>query len=228
MVFMVILFAELYIAGVPGRLLTLLFVVCGLLCTFLVMISSNRRERILSNYTNCNGDTQGMCYQSIHGIYALATGGITGVGPGASREKWSYLPEAHNDFILSIIGEEIGIFGTLGVIICYIVIIYAMFQIIIHNNDARCRIITGGVVAWIGGQAILNIGAVLRILPVIGVPLPLISYGGTSLISLLWAIGVVMSFTKDKQRFFQMKNSNKNKARGVITLIDDRRSYASS
>jgi cell division protein FtsW len=222
MIFLVIIFAQLFIAGVKGRYLATAFALGALLCVAFVLTSENRKARILGNYTNCNGDTQGWCYQSIHGFYALATGGIFGVGPGASREKWSYLPEAHNDFILAIVGEELGIVGTLTILICYAIMIWVMFYVIIHNNDLRCRIITAGIIAWIAGQAICNIGAVLRFLPVIGVPLPLISYGGTSLISVLWALGVVMSFIKmDARGLTGGSKQYKKKAKDVIAVLDD-------
>jgi cell division protein FtsW len=215
MIFMVMLFGEFFIAGISGKLLALIFTVLGGLAAAFVMTSSNRRERILGNYTNCGGDTQGVCYQSVHGMYALATGGITGVGPGASREKWSYLPEAHNDFIFSIIGEELGLMGTVTILICFIVLCVAISMVIIHSDQSAAKIIAGGILSWIGGQALFNIGAVLRILPVIGVPLPLISYGGTSLISTLAAIGVVLSFTKHHHRFA----SNAKRAGGITTVV---------
>jgi cell division protein FtsW len=194
LVFMLMLFIELYISGVPKRWLLIPTLLGSVVVTYFVLSSSNRRERILGNYTNCNGETQGICYQSIHGQWALATGGLTGVGPGASREKWSYLPEAHNDFIFAVIGEELGLAGTMFIIICYILLIVAMVIAMKNVTEVFERITIGGIMAWIGGQACFNIGAVLRILPVVGVPLPLISYGGTALISTLAGIGVVMSF----------------------------------
>ncbi|MDR1447926.1 MAG: putative lipid II flippase FtsW [Candidatus Ancillula sp.] len=221
MIFLVIIFAQLFVSGVKLRYLFTVFALGAIVCAGFVLTSENRKERILGNYTNCNGDTQGWCYQSVHGIYALATGGVSGVGPGASREKWSYLPEAHNDFILAIVGEELGVVGTLTVLICYGIMIWTMFHVIMHNNDIRCRIITAGITAWIAGQAIFNIGAVLRFLPVIGVPLPLVSYGGTSLISVLWALGVVMSFIKmDARILTSSKKQYKKQAKDVIAVLD--------
>lgn len=215
MIFMVMLFGEMFIAGISGRLLAVVFVILGGLAALFVMTSQNRRDRILGNYTNCGGETQGVCYQSIHGMYALATGGITGVGPGASREKWSYLPEAHNDFIFSIIGEELGLVGTVTIILCCAIMCFAISMVIRHSSTPAAKIIAGGILSWIGGQAFFNIGAVLRILPVIGVPLPLISYGGTSLISTLAGIGVVLSFTKHHHRF----DSSARKTRGITTVV---------
>ncbi|MDR2082267.1 MAG: putative lipid II flippase FtsW [Candidatus Ancillula trichonymphae] len=222
MIFLVIIFIQLFIAGVRKRYLFITFLLGSALCAVFVLISENRKARILGNYTNCGGDTQHWCYQSTHGKYALATGGIWGVGPGASREKWSYLPEAHNDFILAIIGEELGVVGTLAVLICYGLMIWTMFHVVMHNNDLRCRIITAGIIAWIAGQAIFNIGAVLTFLPVIGVPLPLISYGGTSLISVLWVLGIVMSFIKMDARIFTGASKQyKKQAKDVITVLDN-------
>jgi cell division protein FtsW len=136
------------------------------------------------------------CYQTKHGMQALATGGWAGLGLGQSREKWSYLPEAHNDFIFAIIGEELGLIGTLLVLALFGVLAFAMFRVIARHRDPFAQIVTGGVAAWIIGQALVNMGVVVGLLPVIGVPLPLVSAGGSALITTLVALGVVVSFAR--------------------------------
>lgn len=129
-------------------------------------------------------------------MYALASGGWFGVGLGQSRQKWNWIPEAHNDFIFAIIGEEFGLLGTLVIVGLYGVLAFAIFRVINTRNDPFSRIVCGMVLTWIIGQAVVNIAVVVGLLPVIGVPLPLISYGGTALIMVLAAVGVVLSFSR--------------------------------
>jgi cell division protein FtsW len=157
--------------------------------------SDNRTKRIMDFFSGDCDVTAG-CYQTKHGLQALATGGWAGLGLGQSREKWSYLPEAHNDFIFAIIGEELGLIGTLLVLVLIGVLAFAMIRVIARHTDPFAQIVTGGVTAWIVGQALVNMGVVIGLLPVIGVPLPLVSAGGSALITTLVAIGVVISFAR--------------------------------
>jgi cell division protein FtsW len=132
----------------------------------------------------------------MHGKWALASGGIFGVGLGDSKAKWNWLPEADNDYIFAIIGEELGLVGAIVVIALFIVLAIAFMRIIRTHPDPFARIVTSGVMVWIVGQAFVNIAVVLGALPVLGVPLPLISAGGSALLSTLLAIGVVLSFAR--------------------------------
>ena len=141
-------------------------------------------------------DPSAGCYQAMHGLSALATGGWWGVGLGQSRSKYNYVPEAHNDFIFAIIGEELGLLGTVTILVLFAVMAVAMARILMRSTSGFERIVTGGVLAWLIGQAFVNIGMVTGVLPVIGVPLPFISYGGSSLLMCLSAVGVVMSFAR--------------------------------
>jgi cell division protein FtsW len=143
-------------------------------------------------------DPNGACWQTIHGQYALADGGWWGVGLGASREKWQWLPEAHNDFIFAIIGEELGLPGTLVVIGLFAVIAVACYRLVLRSDDFFTRVATAGVMVWILGQAVINIGAVIGLLPVIGVPLPLVSSGGSALVTTLFALGMLVSFARNE------------------------------
>lgn len=130
-------------------------------------------------------------------MWALASGGVFGVGLGNSKAKWSWLPEADNDYIFAIIGEELGLIGAVVVLSLFVVLAVGMIKIIRQSRDPFVKTVTGGILAWIIGQALINIAVVLGLLPVLGVPLPLISAGGSALIMTLVAIGVVLSFARD-------------------------------
>ncbi|BDR53271.1 cell division protein FtsW [Bombiscardovia nodaiensis] len=164
---------------------------------FFVVGSGNRMQRIMAAYGDCSGDaSQDVCYQSIHGIYAMGSGGLTGVGLGNSREKWNYLPEAHNDFIFAVIGEEMGFIGAALVIIAFVVVGWCMLRIALTTPDNYARIALICLAAWIVGQALINICVVLGLLPVIGLPLPFVSAGGTALVLCLTAAGVAVQMMR--------------------------------
>jgi cell division protein FtsW len=169
-------------------------VIAGAGVAALTIPSENRRKRIFSWLGEC--DITNECYQTEHGARALATGGWGGVGLGGSAEKWSYLPEAHNDFIFAIIGEELGLIGTLLVLGLFALLALAMFRIVRRHPDPFVKITTGAVACWVIGQALLNIGVVIGLAPVIGVPLPLVSAGGSALIMTMTALGMVISFAR--------------------------------
>lgn len=164
-----------------------------------VVTSPNRMARILS-HGSATEDYSGIDWQPLHGLWALAGGGLFGVGPGNSKAKWSWLPAADNDYIFAIVGEELGLIGTVSVIVVYVILAIAMLQVIRTATDRFGRAVVGGVLVWIVGQALVNIGVVIRIIPVLGVPLPLVSAGGTALISCMVAMGVVISVARDSAR----------------------------
>ncbi|MDQ1294624.1 MAG: cell division protein FtsW [Actinomycetota bacterium] len=197
LVMMALVGALLFFAGVPLRLFALAGGLAGAASLLLVWTSPNRMGRVgdwLSG-SGCN-DYYGSCWQAIHGKWALASGGWWGVGLGSSREKWSWLPAAHNDFIFAIIGEELGLVGTLAVLTLFALLGIGMLKLVLSTDDFFVKVATGGVLAWILGQALVNIGAVLGVLPVIGVPLPLVSYGGSALMMTLVALGMVLGFAR--------------------------------
>jgi cell division protein FtsW len=198
-IMMAIVAAALFFAGAPGRIFAGAGIVGALAALILAATSSNRVSRITAwidaLHGTCN-DPTGQCDQARNGLYALASGGWWGVGLGQSRQKWNWIPEAHNDFIFSIIGEEFGLIGTIVVVVLYAIIALAIFRVIVRHNDLFVRILCGAILAWIIGQAFVNIAMVTGLLPVIGVPLPLVSYGGTALVLVLSAIGVVLSFAR--------------------------------
>ncbi|WP_402467987.1 putative lipid II flippase FtsW [Isoptericola aurantiacus] len=188
----------LWIAGAPTRLLLPMGVLGAVLVVvYAVLGNSDRMGRILATYGGC-ADQASECYQSLHGLYGLGTGGLFGVGLGASREKWRYLPEAHNDFIFAIIGEELGLLGTLCVLALFAVLGVAMARVVRRHPDPFVKIATAAVACWIVGQAFVNIGVVVGLLPVIGVPLPLVSAGGSALVATMAALGMVISFARSE------------------------------
>jgi len=130
-------------------------------------------------------------WQPAHSLLGLASGGLFGVGLGGSRQKWGNLAEAHTDFIYSVIGEELGLFGTLGVLILIGTLVYSIFRIALRAQDPFSRYVCAGIGCWIGIQAILNIGTAISVLPVVGVTLPLVSYGGSALLTTICALGFV-------------------------------------
>ncbi|WP_405893300.1 putative lipid II flippase FtsW [Streptomyces sp. NBC_00104] len=193
-----ILFGLLWLAGAPTRLFVGVLSIAGLLGFILIRTSANRMARLA-----CIGATEPRtdgadCWQAVHGIYALASGGIFGSGLGASVEKWGQLPEAHTDFIFAITGEELGLAGTLSVLALFAALGYAGIRVAGRTEDPFVRYAAGGVTTWITAQAVINIGAVLGLLPIAGVPLPLFSYGGSALLPTMFAIGLLIAFARDE------------------------------
>jgi cell division protein FtsW len=138
-------------------------------------------------------DPQGSGYQTIQSIIALVGGGPFGVGLGASRQKWLYVPNAHTDFIYAILGEELGLVGAVGVLVLFGFLVWAGVRIAMRAPDAFGRLLAAGIVGWLGVQTLVNLGAVTGLLPITGVPLPLVSFGGSSLVVTLVAIGILVS-----------------------------------
>jgi cell division protein FtsW len=184
-----------YLAGARLRHLGLLLTSGGLAAAALSLSESYRRARLFS-FVNPWADPMNTGYQTIQGQIALGSGGWFGVGLGASRQKWSYVPNAHTDFILAILGEELGLFGTLFVVALFAFFIYLGVRIARKAPDRFGFLLAGGITGWMGLQAIVNMGAVTGILPITGVPLPLISFGGSSLVFTMAAIGILLSIAR--------------------------------
>ncbi|MEV4436372.1 putative lipid II flippase FtsW [Streptomyces sp. NPDC049555] len=192
-----VLLGLLWIAGAPTRLFAGVFGVTAALAMLFIKTSANRMSRL-----ECIGATDpgvnDQCWQAVHGIYALANGGWFGAGLGASVEKWGELPEPHTDFIFAITGEELGLAGTLSVLALFAALGYAGIRVAGRTEDPFVRYAAGGVTTWITAQAVVNIGAVLGLLPIAGVPLPLFSYGGSALLPTMFAIGLLIAFARDE------------------------------
>ena len=188
-----IMLLMLFSVGAPGRLIASISGM-GLVGFVIVLLqgSSYRRERIL-NWRNPWADPQGYGWQFIRGTYALAVGGLLGQGPGASKEKWGALPEAHTDFILAVIGEEYGFVGTVVTVGLVFALLVLLLRVAIRlQDDPFRRTFIVGVASWLFIQTVMNVGAVVGFLPIIGVTLPLVSYGGSSLLPLLVGLGIVV------------------------------------
>ncbi|MEU6994808.1 putative lipid II flippase FtsW [Streptomyces sp. NPDC046465] len=190
-----ILFGLLWLAGAPTRLFAGVLSIAAVLGVILIKTSPNRMARLA-----CIGATDpgpgDQCWQAVHGIYALASGGLFGSGLGASVEKWGQLPEPHTDFIFAITGEELGLAGTLSVLALFAALGYAGIRVAGRTEDPFVRYAAGGVTTWITAQAVINVGAVLGLLPIAGVPLPLFSYGGSALLPTMFAIGLLIAFAR--------------------------------
>lgn len=195
LVLLTILLALLWIVGAPIRLFAAMFVsVIGLVVVFIAR-EPYRMARITS-FADPFADAGNTGYQAVQGIYAIASGGLFGLGLGASREKWGYLPHGYTDFIFAIIGEELGLVGSLVVLALFALLAYAGFRIARRVTDPFIRLAAGAVTAWLLVQAIVNIGAVIGVLPITGIPLPLVSYGGSALLPTMVALGMLLSFAR--------------------------------
>jgi cell division protein FtsW len=157
-----------------------------------MFVSSPVRMKRLAAFLDPTINANGINDQANAGMYAIASGGWWGVGLGASRQKWGSLPEAHTDFIFAVLGEEFGLLGSLMVLALFGVLGYAGVRIAARSDDPFARYAAGGVTAWFMVQSLFNLAVVLRLLPVAGVPLPMLSYGGSALVANLLAVGVLL------------------------------------
>ena len=187
----------LFAAGAPLRLFAVLGGL-GLVGVYLLSLAAPYRMARVMSWMDPAADRLGAGWQLTQGQYALGTGGLLGVGLGASREKWGALPEAHTDFIFPVIGEELGLAGTFFVLILVGALSFGIFRLTVRTSDPVVRLASAGVGCWIVTQAVLNIGSVLGLLPISGVPLPLVSYGGSSLLPTLAALGMLLAFARQE------------------------------
>ncbi|HTT52942.1 MAG TPA: putative peptidoglycan glycosyltransferase FtsW [Streptosporangiaceae bacterium] len=192
---LIIFLTLLWIIGTPGRLMLALLAMIGLMLLMLVVVQPYRMERLLG-FWHPAGSPTGPQMQSIQGKWAVGSGGWFGVGLGSSREKWGWVPNSTTDFIFAILGEELGLVGTLCVTFLYGGLAYAGLRIARRVDDTFMRLAAGAATAWIVVQALVNICAVIDLLPITGVPLPLVSEGLSSLLVTMVALGMLMSFAK--------------------------------
>lgn len=185
----------LYLAGMPARYLVGLLLAGVTLAVLLALRDDYSRQRVLTMF-NPFLDPYGAGYQLVQGFYAFASGGIFGVGLGLSRQKYSYLPMAHNDFIFAVIGEELGLVGTLGVLAAFALLVWAGLKIAEYAPDLTGRLVAAGCTSLIAIQLLLNVYGVLGMFPLSGKPVPFISYGGTSIVSCLMLVGLIASVSR--------------------------------
>jgi cell division protein FtsW len=199
MIIMMITAAALFFAGVPLYLFGFAAVIASAGTAAMAVTSSNRMCRITSWWTgeSC-ADGVDANYQATNGLYGLASGGWFGEGLGQSRQKYSWIPEAHNDFIFAIIGEELGLVGTVVVLVLFAILGAAIYRVVVAQEGMFHRVLAGTIMVWLLGQATVNMSVVTGLMPVIGVPLPFISYGGSALLMSLCAIGVVLSLAREQ------------------------------
>lgn len=195
LVLLTIFLALLWVVGAPGRLFVGMAGVTGVLVAILIVVEPYRLQR-LTGFLDQSGNQLTLNYQGIQGLYAIASGGWFGTGLGEGRAKWNYLPHPETDFIFAIIGEELGLIGTLVVLGLFGLLAYAGLRIARRVKDPFMQLAAAGATAWLTVQAIVNIGAVIGVLPITGIPLPLVSYGGSALIPTLIALGMLLSFAK--------------------------------
>jgi cell division protein FtsW len=187
----------LFIAGAPLKLFLSVFVVGIVIGSAFVFSSAYRMDRFAAlfdpfdeRYYKFSG------WQPAHSIMGLASGGLWGSGLGASKQKWANLAEAHTDFIFSVIGEELGLLGSLLVLGLYSALIYAIVRVALKTKDNFSRYATAAIACWFIAQVAINIGSATSLIPVIGVTLPFISYGGSSLLANLLAVGFVLGVAR--------------------------------
>jgi cell division protein FtsW len=185
----------LWVVGAPAKFFTLSASVIAVGAFWLATTSSERRQRLLS-FTDPFKDYHDSGWQAAHGLLALSSGGIFGKGIGASQQKWGTLPESHTDYIFAVLGEELGLVGTLFVIGLFLTIAWSAVRVATQTRDPFVRYVSFGVMVWLLGQMIVNVGMVLSVLPVIGIPLPLVSYGGSALLPSLIALGILIGFAR--------------------------------
>jgi cell division protein FtsW len=193
-VIMAILGGLLFVSGIPLRLIGTLVAAGAMALAFFIVTAPYRAARwsvFLNPFNPEQYKNEG--WQPAHSLLGLASGGIFGVGLGGSRQKWGNLPEAHTDFIFAIIGEELGLIGTLFILGLLATLIYSILRIAISAEDSFTRFACAGIASWFAIQSVLNIGSALSLLPVVGVTLPLVSYGGSALIATYMGIGFVAS-----------------------------------
>lgn len=195
LVLFAIMLGMLWVVGAPARLFIVCIGVVGSVAAFLAAMDSERLSRI-TTFADPFKDFHDTGWQPAHGLYALSTGGWIGQGIGGSAQKWGRLPEAHTDFIFAVLGEELGLVGTLLIIGLFFTIAFAALRVAMHTQDPFVRYMSFGIVVWLIGQMVINVGMVLAVLPVIGIPLPLISYGGSALLPSLVALGILIGFAR--------------------------------
>jgi cell division protein FtsW len=194
-ILLIIFLTLLWVVGTPGRIYSTLLILMALVMLLLIVTASYRLQR-LTDFYHPTGSPTGPNQQAIQGRIALGRGGLFGVGLGGSTEKWGWLPESTSDFIFAIIGEELGLVGTLCVVTMYGGLAFAGLRVARRTSDTFTRLAAASITAWIVMQAMVNIGAVIGVLPITGVPLPLVSAGLSSLLSTMVALGMLMAFAR--------------------------------
>lgn len=194
-----ICFAILWFVGTPAKVLTLMGGVAAAGVGVLILTSPERMARIRAFLGHGEASGASTSDQPLNAIYALASGGWWGVGLGSGRQKWGGLYNgAYTDYVFAVLGEELGLLGTLSVIALFLALGFAGIRIAMRSGSLFGQIAAGGMTAWLVGQALINICVAMGLLPVLGVPLPFISYGGSALLANLMAVGVLLALARQE------------------------------
>lgn len=217
-----IIFSILFVIGIPVRMLGALLGLAMTGVLALVVTSPNRMTRIAAFITGNAADDPNASQQPMSAIYALASGGWWGRGLGGSRQKWGGLNDgAQNDFVFAVIGEELGLLGTLTVLFLFAVLGYAGFRIAMRADSLHIRVLAAGTTSWIMFQALVNIGVAMKMLPVVGVPLPFISAGGSALMANLFAVAVLLACARQEPAARKALARKAGEPRPKVTTVVD-------
>jgi cell division protein FtsW len=185
----------LFLGGIELKWVYVAVIALVVFGVFAIAIQPYRLARVTASLDPWS-QAQGKGYQAVQALLAFGTGGVRGLGLGLSRQKWFYLPEAHTDFIFAMVGEEVGLIGTLAVIVAFIVLLYAGIRIAMGSRDQFGRLVAGALTGMLGFQAALNMAAVTGLFPVTGKPLPFMSYGGSSMLVTMVSLGLILSVSE--------------------------------
>jgi cell division protein FtsW len=184
-----------FVAGASLTHVGALFGIGGVAATLLIATGGYRADRLFA-FMDPQSDPTGVGFHTLQLLIALGSGGVSGLGLGASRQKFFYIPNAHTDGIFAIVGEELGFIGAIAVVILFAVLIYRGFRIVLGARDDFGSLLATGIVVWIAYQALINVGGMTRAIPMTGIPMPFLSYGGSALAALLAAVGILLSISK--------------------------------
>ncbi|MFN2569399.1 MAG: putative lipid II flippase FtsW [Candidatus Dormibacteria bacterium] len=203
----------LALAGIrKSHLLVVVSLMTGL-AAVLIKTESYRAAR-LTHFSDPFSDPLNTGFQTVQALYALGSGGLLGVGLGNSIQKYQWLPEAHTDFVFGIIGEELGLLGTMSVIIAFLFLAWRGVRASLRAPDTYGALLAGGITAWICVEAFINIGAVTNVIPTTGIPLPFISYGGTALAATLVGVGILCNVSAQARRQGAVRRAYVDRWRG--------------
>ncbi|MEW9501392.1 stage V sporulation protein E [Jeotgalibacillus marinus] len=188
-----------FLAGAPYRFFVGLFFLGVAGFTGLIISAPYRLQRIVS-YLDPWQDPLGAGFQMIQSLYAIGPGAVFGFGLGESRQKYFYLPEPQNDFIFAIVAEELGFFGGFGLLLLFAAIVWRGILVALHAPDRFGQLLAGGIVLMIGIQVVINVSVVIGLIPVTGITLPFMSYGGSSLLLVLLSCGILLNISKHQKR----------------------------
>jgi cell division protein FtsW len=194
----VLVLTTMTLVFVAGASITHVFAfagVGGVVASMLILAGEYRTDRIFA-FVSAEDDPSGRGFQTLQLLIALGSGGVHGLGLGASRQKFFYVPGAHTDGIFAIIGEELGFIGAAAVILLFAFLMVRGFRVILRARDDFGSLLAVGIVSWIGYQALINVGGITRTLPLTGIPLPFLSYGGSALVAMLAAVGILLSVSR--------------------------------